>query len=136
MAPIIVASDWPSRFEVMCDNSGFALEGVLGKHKEKLFYPIYYISKTLNYAQSNCTITEQELLAVEYAFEKFLAYFLGIKVVVYTDHSAFKYLMENNKSKPCIIRWIFLFQEFDFEVKDRKGCENQVTDHLSHLEGN
>ena len=25
-------------------------------------------------------------------------------------------------------------QEFDFEVLDRKGTENQVADHLSHLE--
>jgi len=29
---------------------------------------------------------------------------------------------------------VLLFQEFDFEVKDRRGCENQVADHLSRLE--
>ena len=27
-----------------------------------------------------------------------------------------------------------MLQEFDFEVKDRRGCENQVADHLSRLE--
>ena len=32
-----------------------------------------------------------------------------------------------------MIRWVLLSQEFDFEVKDRKGTENQVADHLSRL---
>lgn len=29
---------------------------------------------------------------------------------------------------------MLLLQEFDFKVKDRKGCKNQVIDHLSMLE--
>ena len=33
-----------------------------------------------------------------------------------------------------LIRWVLLLQEFKFEVKDRKGIKNQVTDHLSRLE--
>lgn len=76
----------------MCDASGVALGAVLGQRKEKLFHPIYYASKTLNIAQRNYTVTEQELLTVVYAFEKFRAYLLGTKVVVHTDHTA---LIEN-----------------------------------------
>ncbi|WMV49906.1 hypothetical protein MTR67_043291 [Solanum verrucosum] len=33
-----------------------------------------------------------------------------------------------------LIRSVLLLQEFDFVVKDRKGTENQVADHLSRLE--
>ncbi|XP_070009716.1 uncharacterized protein [Nicotiana sylvestris] len=82
----------------------------------------------------NYMVTEQELLAIVYAFEKFWAYLLGSKVVVYTDHAALLYLMAKKDAKPQLIRWVLLFQEFDFEVKDRKDTQNQVADHLSRLE--
>ena len=68
------------------------------------------------------------------AFEKFRSYLLGTKVIVHIDHSALRYLMAKKDAKPRLIRWVLLLQEFDFVVKDRKGTENQVADHLSRLE--
>ena len=80
------------------------------------------------------TVTEQKLPAVLFTFEKFRSYLLGTKVIVHTDHSALRYLMAKKDAKPRLIRWVLLLQEFDFVVKDRKGTENQVADHLSRLE--
>uniref|UniRef100_UPI001CC02756 hypothetical protein n=1 Tax=Escherichia coli TaxID=562 RepID=UPI001CC02756 len=37
-------------------------------------------------------------------------------------------------AKPRLFRWVLLLKEFDFVLKDRKGTENQVADHLSRLE--
>ena len=37
-------------------------------------------------------------------------------------------------AKSRLIRWILLLQDFDQEIMDIKGTENQVTDHLSRLE--
>ena len=70
-APIIISPDWNSPFEVMCDASGVALNVVLGQIKNKILHPIYYASKALNEAQKNYTVTEQELLAVVFAFAIF-----------------------------------------------------------------
>nr|GEW39589.1 reverse transcriptase domain-containing protein [Tanacetum cinerariifolium] len=54
--------------------------------------------------------------------------------IVYTDHSALKYLLSKQDSKPRLIRWVFLLQEFDIIIGDKKGTENLATDHLSRLE--
>jgi hypothetical protein len=77
---------------------------------------------------------EKELLAMVFAIEKFRSYLVGAKVIVYTDHAALKYLLTKKDEKPRRIRWILLLQEFDLEIRDKKGVQNYVVDHLSHLQ--
>ncbi|RVW23115.1 Retrovirus-related Pol polyprotein from transposon opus [Vitis vinifera] len=105
-APIVRAPNWKLPFEVMCDASDLAMGAVLGQREDGKPYVIYYASKTLNEAQRNYTTTEKELLAVVFALDKFRAYLVGSSIVVFTDHSA---------------------------LKDKKGVENVVADHLSRL---
>ncbi|GJY00926.1 reverse transcriptase domain-containing protein [Tanacetum coccineum] len=133
-APILIALDWDLPFELMCDASDFAIGAVLGQRKNKHFQPIHYASKTMTEAQAHYTTTEKELLAVVYAFEKFRSYLVLSKSIVYTDHSAIKYLFAKKDAKARLMRWILLLQEFDVEIRDKKGAENLAADHLSRLE--
>lgn len=133
-APIMVTPDWTQPFEIMCDASNSVIGSVLGQRKGKFFHTIYYASTTLNGAQLNYTTTEKEFLAVVFSLEKFRPYLIGTKVVVYTDHSAIRHLMAKKDAKARLIRWVLLLQEFDCEIRDKKGVENVVADHLSRLE--
>ena len=74
-----------------------------------------------------------EFLAVVFAFENFRSYIVNSKVIVYTDHAAIKYLLSKKDAKPRLIRWILLLQEFDVEIRDKKGVKNVVADHLSRM---
>ncbi|XP_049381171.1 uncharacterized protein LOC125845671 [Solanum stenotomum] len=103
-ALILNAPNWELLFELMYDASGIVVGAVLGQRKEKMFHSIYYASKTLDAAQSNYIVTEKKDA--------------GISV----------------HAKPRLIRWILLLQEFDLEIRDRKGTKNQIADHLSRLE--
>ncbi|GJZ42576.1 reverse transcriptase domain-containing protein [Tanacetum coccineum] len=103
-APILVVPDWNLPFELMCDASDFAIGAVLGQRKTKHFQPIHYASKTMTEAQIHYTTTEKEMLAVVYAFEKFRPYLVLSKSIVYTDHSALKYLLSKQDAKPRLLR--------------------------------
>ena len=122
--PILQPPYWTVPFELMCDASNYALGAVLAQKVGKLPRVIYYASRTLDAAQANYTTTEKELLAIVFALDKFRSYLLGSRVVVFTDHAALKFLLKKAESKPRLIRWMLLLQEFDLEIKT--GVEHRI----------
>ena len=74
------------------------------------------------------------MLVMGFSCEKFRPYILGSHVIIHTDHAAIRYLMAKKDAKPRLIRWVLLLQDFDLEIKDKKGSYNVITDHLSRLE--
>ena len=133
-APIMAKPDWNKEFEIMCDANDYAMGAVLGQRTDKVFKAIYYARKTFNEAQENYSTTEKEMLAIVFACEKFRPYILGSHIIIHTDHATIKYLMAKKEAKLRLIRWVLLLQEFDLEIKDKKGCDNVIADHLSRVE--
>ncbi|XP_027071577.2 uncharacterized protein [Coffea arabica] len=131
--PIVQPPNWSLPFEIMCDASDYAAGIVLGQRIRKAPHAIYYASRVLNGAQLNYSTTEKELLAVIFVLEKFRSYLLSVKVIIFSDHAALRYLLAKKNAKSRLIRWILLLQEFDLEIKDKCGVENLVANHLSRL---
>ncbi|GJR42393.1 reverse transcriptase domain-containing protein [Tanacetum coccineum] len=115
--PELELKDLPSHLEIEVDKAkvdviaklphSTSIKGirsaVLGQRKTKHFQPIYYASKTMTDAQEHYTTTKKELLAVVYAFEKFWPYLVLSKTIVYTDHSALKYLLAKQDAKSRLL---------------------------------
>ncbi|RDX64782.1 Retrovirus-related Pol polyprotein, partial [Mucuna pruriens] len=135
-APILQAPNWDLPFELMCDASNSALGAVLGQRAGvgQPTHVIAYASRTMDPAQQNYTTIEKELLAIVFSLDKFRSYLLGSKIVVFSDHAALRYLLKKPDAKPRLIWWMLLLQEFNLEIRDKKGAENSVADHLSRIE--
>ena len=74
------------------------------------------------------------MLVVVFSCDKLRPYIIGSKTYIYTDHATIRYLMMRKDAKPGMIRWVLLLQEFYLEIKDKKGSESVVADHISRLE--
>ncbi|XP_074292578.1 uncharacterized protein LOC141619457 [Silene latifolia] len=108
-ALIIQSPYWNLPFEIMCHASDYAIGAI-------------------NYAT-----TKKELLTVVYSLDKFRAYIVGSKVIVYTDHATLKYLLAKKEAKLRLIRMILFLQDFYLEIRDKSGAENVITYHLSRM---
>ena len=117
----------------MYDASNYAIGVVLGQCTDKKPHVIYYASHTWNDSQMNYTMNEKEFLVVIFAFERFWPYLTGSHAIVFTDHVALKHLLSKRDAKPMPVRWAFLLQEFDCDIRDKKGSKNLVADRLSRI---
>ncbi|RDX76343.1 Retrovirus-related Pol polyprotein, partial [Mucuna pruriens] len=133
--PILQAPNWELPFELMCDASNSALGAILGQRDGvgKPVHVIAYASRIMDPIQSNYTTIEKELLAIVFALDKFHSYLLISKIIVFFDHAALRFLLKKPNAKPRLIWWMLLLQEFDIEIRDKKGVENSIADHLSRI---
>ncbi|XP_042059558.1 uncharacterized protein LOC121804078 [Salvia splendens] len=99
-ALILITPDWSQPFEIMCNASDIAVGSPLGQKRDKIFRVIYYASRTLDSAQVNYTTTERKMLAIVYSFDKFKAYLVGTKTIVYTNHAVIRHLLAKKDAKP------------------------------------
>jgi hypothetical protein len=134
-APILVFLDWSKEFHVHVDAYSIVLGVTLAQLGEgDIDRPLDFSSRKLSTIDINYTIIEREGLAMVYALYKFHHYLLGGHFKMFTNHSALKYLVNNPLLGEGICRWIFLFQEYDFEIVVKPRRMNKGPDHLPRLE--
>ena len=82
----------------MFDASDYTIGVILGQNKRRMFHAIYYACKTLIDAQLNYATIEKELLAFVFVVDKFRAYLIGTKMIVYINHATIKYLISKKNA--------------------------------------
>jgi hypothetical protein len=107
-APILRGIDWALPFHIHIDASQTAVGAVLGQQEDKIPYAIYYVSKNLDPAKLNYTVTVKYVLSIIYAINKLWHYITGYPTFVHTDHVAIRYLMNKPVTPGHITRWLLL----------------------------
>ncbi|GKE53031.1 reverse transcriptase domain-containing protein, partial [Tanacetum coccineum] len=133
-APILIKPNWSLPFEIMCDTSDYDVRAVLGKMIDKHFKPLHYASKN----NERSTIKLHNYRKGAFGCRIYIRQ-IPLIIGLIQDHRfhgslALWYLFTKQDTKPRLIRWILLLQEFDIEICDKKGAENLAANHHSRLE--
>src|SRR5215213_10528082 len=131
-APILQYPNFTKPFQIYTDASGTGFGAVLSQlNDEKKECVIAYASRSLNKAECNYGITDQECLAIVWAVRHFEQYLGLLPFKVITDHSALKFLQTAEMPTGKRARWIMYLQQFEFKITHRPGKENKNADALS-----
>lgn len=134
-APILKHPNWDIIFHVHTDASGIAIGAILAQPgSKKVDHLVYYASRKMSIPEKNYTTTEQEALAMVFSLQKFRHFLLPKKFKFFTDHQALKYLVNKPIHQGKIIRWILLFQEYEFDIVVKPSRHNVGPDHLSRID--
>lgn len=104
-------------------------QGPVGSDK-----PVAYASRTLSDTESRYSTIERELLAVVWAVKHFKPYLYGKKFTIYTDHRPLAWLYSLKEPNSKLTNWRLRLEEYNFEIKYKKGPQNTNADALSRIQ--
>ena len=122
-APVLRLADVAKPFKVHTDASDGVIGAVLLQELNEGWHPVAYVSRKLNPAERNYTITEKETLAVVYALKCWRLY-LFKHFDLYTDNQAVVYLRSKPHLRPREARWVEFLADFYFTIHHIPGKEN------------
>ena len=134
--PILAYPDMSRDFLVTCDASNKGLGYILSQEIDGKERVIQYSGRALRPPEINYSVSEKEALAIVSAFKQFHYYLYNSHTIVRTDHTAVKYIKEqdsNTRPRGRIARWILELQGYHFDIQYRPGKSNTAADALSRL---
>lgn len=130
-APVLTCPDFSKPFTLQTDASAEGVGAALLQFTDGGDQVIAYASRTLTATERKYSVTEKECLAIVWGIEKMRPYLEGYHFTVVTDHQSLKWLTALKNPSGRLARWCMYLQQFDFEVKYRRGVLNKVADALS-----
>lgn len=130
-APILTYPQPDKQFILDTDASNESVGAVLSQEVDGQERVIAYWSKCLSKPERNYCVTRKELLAIIKAVEHFHHYVYGRKFLLRTDHASLAWLLNFKNPEGQIARWIERLQEYDIDIRHRKGSSHGNADALS-----
>ncbi|CDH61066.1 krab-a domain-containing protein [Lichtheimia corymbifera JMRC:FSU:9682] len=132
ITPPVLAYPDPTMVQILTtDASGKGIGAILSQSADGSSdgeQVIAYASRALRGAETRYATTHVEALAIVAGMYQFRHYLRGRKFVLYTDHSALTYILNNPAPSPKVSRWSAATMEYDFAVKHRKGENCDIMD--------
>lgn len=130
---ILQYPDFSKNFILTTDASNYAIGAVLSQGPIGKDKPIAFASRTLSKSEENYSTIEKELLAIVWSCSYFRPYLFGNKFILYTDHQPLTHIFNMKDPSSKLVRWRLQLEEYDYEIKYRKGSQNVVADGLSRI---
>jgi hypothetical protein len=135
-APLLQFPDFTKQFILTTDASNFAIGAVLSQGTVGADKPVAYASKTLSDTEVKYSTIEKELYAIVWAVKHFRPYLYGNKFIIYTDHRPLAWLCSLKEPNSKLTRWRLRLEEYDMEIRHKKGLQNTNADALSRIKIN
>ena len=129
--PVLTCPDFTKKFVLQTDASQEGLGIALIQHGTDGDHVIAYASRTLTASEKKYSVTEKECLAIVWGIEKMRPYLEGYHFTVITDHQSLRWLHSIKSPSGRLARWSVYLQQFDFDIRYRKGVLNRIADTLS-----
>ena len=116
--PKMQIPDLNKEFILEADSSNFAIGATLLRKEGQSETPVHFISRKLNSAEQNYTVSEKECLAVVWAVQ-YLKVYLHKRFTIRTDHQELKGLLKI-KNPGRIARRMAFLQCYNYELKHKR----------------
>jgi hypothetical protein len=132
-APVLEHYDPANRSLILqTDASQVGISAVLTQRDEEgNERPVMYVSRTMQEAERNYPVREQEMLAIVFGVKQLRDLLHGHPFIIQTDHESLKYLLAGPLPSARIRRWMLALAPFQYTVEYRKGDLNVNADVLS-----